>query len=117
DELSHAGLALAGTDASVKIFAGDDVGRGHRPVFGSLDVLLLEDHGALGIGDLSSAEFPFDFVVGGNAGLGEEAAEGKARGVLLMGGGWGFCFFDLFAYFGLVRLLVYVMVELTCSCF
>ena len=78
---------------------GDDVGRGHGPVFGDFDVLLLEDHVALGVGDLSEAEIPFDFVVGGDAGLGEEAAEGEAGGLLLCGGrrcgggfGYGFHF-------------------------
>ena len=30
-----------------------------------------------------SAELPFDFVVGRDAGLGEEAAEGEAGGLLL----------------------------------
>ena len=88
-ELADSGLALAGADSSVKIFAGDDVGGGHGPVFGRLDVFLLEDHVALGIGDLSETEFPFDFVVGGNTGLGEEAAEGEAGGLLLVGGRFG----------------------------
>ncbi len=60
-----------------------DVGRGHRPVFGDFDVLLLEDDAALGVGDLGEAEFPLDFVVGRDAGLGEEAAEGEAGGLLL----------------------------------
>jgi hypothetical protein len=67
----------------VKIFGGDDVGRGHRPVFGDLDILLLEDDAALGVGDLSGAEFPLDFVVGRDAGLGEQAAEGEALSPLL----------------------------------
>ena len=31
---------------------------------------------ALGVGDGGGAEFPFDFVVGGDSGFGEEAAEG-----------------------------------------
>ena len=31
----------------------------------------------------ASAEFPFDFVVGRDAGLGEEAAEGETGGGLL----------------------------------
>src|SRR2546423_15547464 len=76
DQLTYSGLALAGADASMEIFAGDDVGRGHGPVFGSLDVFLLEDHVSLGVGDLSGAELPFDFVIGGNAGLREKATEG-----------------------------------------
>jgi len=43
---------------------------------------LLEDHVALGIGDLSETEFPFDFVVRRDAGLGEEATELETRGFL-----------------------------------
>ena len=83
DELANSGFALGSADLAVQVFRGHDVGGGHRPVFGDFDVLLLEDHVALGIGDLSEAEIPFDFVVGGNAGLGEEAAEGEAGGLLL----------------------------------
>jgi hypothetical protein len=64
----------------VQIFAGHDVGRGHGPVFGNFDVLLLEDNAAFGVSDLSSALLPFDFVIGGNAGFGEEAAESQAGG-------------------------------------
>ena len=51
DELADAGFALAGALGAVKIFAGDDVGRGHRPVFGDFDIFLLEDDVALGVGD------------------------------------------------------------------
>ena len=72
-----------------RYFDGHDVGGGHGPVFGDFDVFLLEDDVALGVGDLSEAEFPFDFVVGRDAGLGEEAAEGEAGGLLLCGGGEG----------------------------
>jgi len=71
-ELADPGLAFGCVQLAVKVLAGDDVGRGHGPVFGDFDVFLLEDHIALGIGDLSEAEVPFDFVVGGDAGLGEE---------------------------------------------
>ena len=81
DQLTHAGFALVGADLPVKIFRGDDVGRGHRPVFGDFDVFLLEDHASLGVGDLSVAEFPLDLVVGRDAGLGEKAAEGQALGL------------------------------------
>ena len=89
DELADSGLALVGADLPVEIFGGDDVGRGHRPVFGDLDVLLLEDDAALGVGDRGGAELPFDVVVGRHAGLGEEAAEGEAGSLLLIGGGGG----------------------------
>ena len=83
-QLAHTGFALVGADLSVKILRGDYVGRGHGPVFGNFDVLLLEDHAALGVGDLSVAEFPLYFGVGGDTGLGEEAAEGQALGLLLV---------------------------------
>ena len=48
---------------------------------GTSTSFLLEDHVALGVGDLSETEFPFDFVVGGDAGLGEESAELEAGGL------------------------------------
>ena len=76
DELADSGFALGSADLAVQIFAGHDVGGGHGPVFGDLDVLLFEDHAALGVGDLGEAEIPLEFVVGGDAGLGEDAAEG-----------------------------------------
>ena len=79
-DASHQGadsrLALGRADGAVKILAGHDVGRGHGPVFGDFDVFLLEDGVALGVGDLSGAALPFDLVVGRDAGLGEETAEG-----------------------------------------
>ena len=70
----------------MQVFAGHDVGGGHRPVFGNFHVLLLEDHVALGVGDLSGAAFPFDLVVGRNPRLGKKAAEGQACGLLMRGG-------------------------------
>src|SRR6266704_358790 len=73
-ELPNSSLTLGSADFAVQIFRGHDVGRGHGPVFCDLDVLLLEDHVALGISDLSQTEIPFDLVVRGYAGLGEEAA-------------------------------------------
>src|ERR1700688_1446673 len=85
DELADSGFALGSADFAVQIFAGHDVSGGHGPVFGDFDVFLLEDHVALGVGDLGQAEIPFDLVVGGYAGLGEEAAEGDAGGLLLGG--------------------------------
>src|SRR5208283_1067072 len=89
NELADAGFALAGIHATVQVFAGDDVGRGHGPVFGDLDVFLLEDYASLRVGDGGGAQFPFDVVVGIDAGLGEEAAEGEAGGLLLIIGGRG----------------------------
>jgi len=85
DELADAGLALGRVELAVEILAGDDVCGRHRPVLGDLDVFLLEDHVALGVGDLSGTEFPFDFVVGRDARLREEATEGEAGGLLLRG--------------------------------
>src|SRR5208283_6207101 len=69
DQLTDAGFALAGIHAAVEIFAGDDIGRGHRPVFGNFHIFLLEDGVALGVGNGGGAEFPFDVVVGRDAGL------------------------------------------------
>ena len=48
DELADSGFALGSADLAVQIFAGHDVGGGHRPVFGDFDVFLLEDDVALG---------------------------------------------------------------------
>ncbi len=90
DQGADAGLALLGADGAVQIFAGDDVGGGHRPVFGDLDILLLEDDVALGVGDGGGTQLPLDFVVGREASLGEEALEGEARAFFsgwLAGGG------------------------------
>ena len=85
DELADSGFTLGSADLAMQIFAGHDVGGGHGPVFGDFDVFLLEDHVALGIGNLSQTEIPLDFVVGRDARLGEEAAEGEAGGLLLRG--------------------------------
>ncbi len=84
-ELADAGLALRGTDLSVKIFAGNDIGRGYGPVFGDLDVCLLEDDSALRVGDLRQTLFPFDFVIRRDARLSKEAADGQAGSFLLRG--------------------------------
>ena len=89
DELADSGFALGRADLAVQVFRGHDVGRGHGPVFGDFDVFLFEDHVALGVGDLGEAEIPFEFVVGRDAGLGEEAAEGETGGGLLISGGGG----------------------------
>ena len=85
DQRADAALALGRADRAVQIFAGDNVGRGHRPVLGDLDIFLLEDDAALGVGDLREAELPLELVVGRDAGVGEEALEGEARGALLAG--------------------------------
>ncbi len=93
DEGADAGFALGGADEAVEVFGGDDVGRGHGPVGGHFDVLLLEDELALPVLDDGVAELPGDLVVGAEAGLGEEAAEVEARcgsagaGGCLRGGG------------------------------
>ena len=47
DQLADAGFALGRAERAMQIFAGHDVGGGHGPVFGDLDVFLLEDHVAL----------------------------------------------------------------------
>ena len=97
DELADAGFALAGPEPAVEILAGRDVGGGHGPVLGDLDVLLLEDGVALGVGDQGGAELPFQSVVGRYVGLSEIAAEREARGFPRLGsrcgrggggGGW-----------------------------
>ena len=68
DEGADAGLTLGGAVEAVEVFGGDDVGRGHGPVGGDLDVLLLEDDLALEVLDDGVAELPDDLVVGGDAG-------------------------------------------------
>ena len=77
---AHAAFALRRSQRAMQIFAGDDVGRRHGPVFRNLHVFLLEDHAAFGVGDLSNALLPFDFIVGGDAGLGEQATESQTGG-------------------------------------
>ena len=71
-QLAHAGLALRRAKLPVQIFAGDNVGRRHRPVLGDLNVLLLEDHAALGVGDLGKTELPLELVIGRDTGGGED---------------------------------------------
>ena len=82
NELPNAGFALWRADLAMQIFAGDDVGCRHRPIFRDLDVFLLEDDSALRVGDLREALFPFDFVVGRDARFREETAHGQARNFL-----------------------------------
>src|SRR5581483_10720173 len=82
NELTNPGLAFRRAERTVEILAGHDIGGGHGPVFGDLNIFLLEDHVALGVSDRGGALFPFDLVVGVHAGLGEQAAEGEARNLL-----------------------------------
>ncbi len=80
DEMADAGLALGGADLAVEVFAGDDVGRGHGPVDGDLDILLLEDGLAASVGDGGGAGLPLELVVGRDSGAGEEAREAQGCG-------------------------------------
>src|SRR5262249_48333162 len=89
DELANPGLALRSAKRTVKVLAGHDVSGGHRPVFGDFDVFLFEDDVAVCIGDGGGAQFPFDLVIGADAGLGEEATEGEPWGSLLISSGGG----------------------------
>ena len=85
----------------MEIFGGHDVGGGHRPVGGDLDVLLLEDGLAFEVLNDGVAQLPDDLIVRGDAGAGEmtiedEAREGKERGGGALdgygagsGSGWG----------------------------
>ena len=87
DELADTGFAsakltLGSANVAVEVLGSDDVGGGHRPVGGNLDVFLLEDGPSAGIGDGSCAAFPGDLAVGGNAWLGEEAGAVHAGGGL-----------------------------------
>jgi hypothetical protein len=75
DQLTHAGFALTGADLAVQVLAGDNVGRGHRPVDRRLDVLLLEDALACRVGNGSRPALPLDLIVGGNSGVREEPVE------------------------------------------
>jgi hypothetical protein len=76
-------------DVTVEIFRDGDLGGEDAPALGDFDVLLLEDRLARIIGDLGGALFPFDFVVGMDAGLGEGVIEGQAATLEL---GLGGCF-------------------------
>jgi hypothetical protein len=65
---------------AVEVLGSDDVGSGHRPVSGNLDVFLLEDRATGGVRDGSGATLPDDFAVGRNTGFGEEAGAVHAGG-------------------------------------
>ena len=83
-ELAHGAFApaLLGIEAvgdvAVEILRDGDLGREHAPIPRHLDVFLLEDRLAGIVGDLGGALFPFEFVVGMDAGLGEDRIEGQA---------------------------------------
>ncbi len=66
-QLADAGLALRRAQLAVKIFAGDDIGGGLRPVRRNFDIALLEDDLALIVADRGRAGLPCYFVVGGLA--------------------------------------------------
>src|ERR1700722_3200080 len=68
---------------AVQVLGSPNVGRGHRPVDGNLDVFLLKDRSAGSVCDGGSAALPSHFVVGRNAWLREEA------GALHAAGGFG----------------------------
>src|SRR5271170_3201139 len=80
DESADTALALRSAQLAVKILAGDNVGRGHRPVDRHLDVFLLEDGFAGRVGDRGGAALPLDFVVWRDAGPGKDAVEAEAFG-------------------------------------
>ena len=82
DQGADTALALGRADLAVQIFAGDNVGRRHRPVLGDLDIFLLEDDAALRVGDLRQAQFPLELVVRRDAGSGEVALESQAGRLL-----------------------------------
>src|SRR5262249_35639527 len=77
DQSSYSSFPLGSAESAVQIFAGNNVGCGNRPVFGHLNIFLLEDDVAFGIGDLGRALFPFDLLIRRNARLGEPATEGQ----------------------------------------
>ena len=89
DELLDRVFALGLGRIAVKIFGADDLGREHRPGFGHLDPLLLEDHLATVIGDFGDAAFPFDLVERRNLCIAEHAAQLQCGGRTPGAGGFG----------------------------
>src|SRR6202012_1656873 len=96
DERADAGLTVWSSHLTVQILARDDVGRGHGPGRGDLDVLLLEDDLALEVLNDGVAELPGELVEGRDARPGEVALESEAGGGLrtgvagdVLGGGGG----------------------------
>src|SRR6185369_1313599 len=57
DQLAHGGFALAAAGLTVKIFAGNDVGGGLRPILGNFHTFLAEDGDALFVADQRGALF------------------------------------------------------------
>ncbi len=84
DELAHGGLAAmllrvgALGDVAVEILRDGDLGGEDAPAFRYFHILLLEDGLAGIIGNFGGALLPFDFVVGVDAGLGENRLKGEA---------------------------------------
>src|ERR1700677_207611 len=79
---ASAKLTLGSANVAVEVLGSNDVGGGHRPVAGNLDVFLLEDRSSCGIGDRSRAALPSNLAVGRDAGLGEEAGAVHTSGEL-----------------------------------
>ena len=63
----------------MEIFAGNDVGGRHRPVFRDLDILLLEDGAPLRVGDRRGAQLPLELLIGRYSSLAEVATELETR--------------------------------------
>src|SRR4029077_13169350 len=64
DQLAHGVFALSRSGLAVKVFAGDDIGGGLRPILRDFDALLAEDGHALFIADQRGALLPLDGVEG-----------------------------------------------------
>ena len=62
NKLADGGFPLRGVLLPVKVFGYHDLGGQERPRLGHLDVLLLEDHLAVVVGDFGHPLFPFDLV-------------------------------------------------------
>jgi len=62
NQLAHRAFAFGTAGLAVKIFAGDNVGRGLRPTLGNLYVVLPKNRGALFIADQGCALLPFNRI-------------------------------------------------------
>src|SRR5262249_55005825 len=71
-------VAGAGDARLAEVLGGDDVGGELAPALGDLEVLELEDGGAVGIADLGRAALPLDPLIGVDAGRGVDALELEA---------------------------------------
>src|SRR5262249_5010373 len=80
DQLPRAVLALGRTEVAAEVLLSHDVRGQLRPGAGHLDVALLEDDGALLVGDGRRPPLPLDQVVGVTPGRGEVAIESQASG-------------------------------------